>query len=132
MPFKRRRCLVPVSGFFEWRKPERTAFRFEVKDEPLFALAGLWDVWKNPTDETLLRSFTIVTTEANELMAEVHNRMPVILKPQDYARWLSRGEQERPPLDLLRPFDADLMVKHLAHPKVGNVRNQGREMLNSG
>ena len=131
IPFRRRRCLVPASGFFEWRKPERTAFRFTVKDTPMFALAGLWDAWKNPADGSWLQSFTIITTKANELMAEVHDRMPVILRREYYSRWLSREEDDRPPIDLLRPFDSELMVKELAHPKVGNVRNQGPEMLNS-
>ena len=131
VPFLRRRCLVPVSGYFEWAKPERTAFRFGVKDEPLFAVAGLWDAWKSPVNGQWLQSFTILTTFANTLASEVHDRMPVILEPRDYGRWLSRDDTGRPPLDLLRPFDSDRMLKQLAHPKVGNVRNQGADMLNS-
>ncbi|RRA50468.1 SOS response-associated peptidase [Acidipila sp. EB88] len=131
VPFRRRRCLVPLSGFYEWRKPERTAFRFGLKAEPLFALAGLWDAWQNPSDGSWLQSFTIVTTEANELMSAVHDRMPVILRPADYTRWLDREKTTQPPLDLLRPFDSDQMTQALAHPKVGNVRNQGPDMLNS-
>lgn len=128
-PFLRRRCLVPLSGFYEWRKPERTAFRFSVQETSLFALAGLWDAWKNPADDTWLQSFAVLTTSANELMAPVHDRMPVILRQQDYGRWLSRDDAQRPPTDLLRPFDPLLMEIAPAHPKVGNVRNQGPNML---
>ena len=131
VPFRRRRCLIPISGFYEWKKPERIAYRFGLQDAPLFALAGLWDAWKNPDDGQWLQSFTIVTTEANELMATVHDRMPVILRPADYGRWLSREVDDRPPVDLLRPYDADVMTQVLAHPQVGDVRNQGAEMLNS-
>jgi putative SOS response-associated peptidase YedK len=70
-----------------------------------------------------LETFSIVTTEPNELTAHVQNRMPVILKPSDYERWLDTGDQERPPVDLLRPYDADLMSAHVVDPRVGNVRN---------
>lgn len=131
VPFQRRRCLVPVSGFYEWKKPARQAFRFTVKDSPFFALAGLWDAWKDPTNGTWLQSFSIITTEANELMAEVHDRMPVILRRRDYVRWLDRDALEQAPEFLLRPFNAEDMESHLAHPQVGNVRDQGSEMLNS-
>ncbi len=130
-PFQRRRCLVPLSGFFEWRKPDKAPFRFFLPEEPVFALAGIWDAWQRPGDRTWLQSFSIVTTEANELMAPIHDRMPVILRPTDYFRWLRRDDPERPPVDLLQPYDADRMALAPAHPKVGNVRNQGAEMLNS-
>ena len=70
-----------------------------------------------------LQSYAIITTEPNELTATVHNRMPVILKPSDYDRWLLREDAERPPVDLLRPFDGDLMTAYEVDPRVGNVRN---------
>ena len=129
-PFNKRRCLVPADGFYEWKRlDEKTkqpfAFRM-VNDEPL-AFAGLWDAWKAP-DGSWLQSFSIITTDANELMSQVHTRMPVILKPEDYDRWLSR-ESDRPPRDLLRPFDSDRMVCTACNPKVGNARNNGPEML---
>ena len=101
-----------------------------MSDQPLFAVAGLWDVWK-ALDGSWLQSFSIVTTEANELMSQAHNRMPLILEPQDYRRWLSRDDREQPSFDLLRPFDSERMFMLPAHSKVGNVRNQGPEMLNS-
>ena len=131
--FKRRRCLVPADGFYEWRQLDartRQPFAFHMANNAPFAFAGLWDAWKAP-GESWLQSFSIVTTDANELMAPVHNRMPVILKPEDYERWLDRENEQTPPVDLLRPFDAGRMAAAPANPKVGNVRNNGPEMLNA-
>ena len=129
-PLHRHRCIVPISGYYEWKKPDRSAFRFDLgKSEP-FGLAGLWDAWKSP-DGNWLQSFTIITTDPNTVAEQVHDRMPAILAPRDYDEWLDRGEVERPPVHLLRPYDSAAMKIHHAHPKVGNVRNQGMEMLNS-
>lgn len=124
-PFRKRRCLVPADGFYEWKRitaKEKQPYAFGMATEQPFAFAGLWDAWKEP-DGGWLISYAIITTDANELMEPVHTRMPVILKPDDYDRWLSRDENERPPLDLLRPFDADKMEKHAVDPRVGNVKN---------
>jgi putative SOS response-associated peptidase YedK len=93
------------------------------------AAQRLWDAWKDGEGHWL-QSFSIVTTEANELMAQIpHPRMPVILHARDYDRWLDREETERLPLDLLRPFEAEAMEMYKANPKVNNVRNNGPEML---
>ena len=100
-----------------------------MRDDAPLAFAGLWDAWKGP-DGQWLQSFSIVTTEANELMSSVHTRMPVILHPRDYSRWLER-DSERPPLDLLRPFKSESMAAQPCNPLVGNVKNNGPEMLNS-
>lgn len=96
----------------------------------MFAFAGLWDAWKDPNGHWL-QSFSIVTTEANEVMSSVHTRMPVILHRRDYDRWLSREVTEQPPIDLLRPYESEMMEMGPANPLVGNVRNNGPEMLNS-
>jgi putative SOS response-associated peptidase YedK len=132
-PFKKRRCLVPASAFYEWKKLDaktRQPYAFTVPDASLFAFAGLWDAWKDGQGHWL-QSFSIVTTEANELVASVHNRMPVILHQRDYDRWLSREVTDQPPTDLLRPFESEDMEMRPANPLVGNVRNNGPEMLNS-
>jgi putative SOS response-associated peptidase YedK len=132
-PMKKRRCLVPASAFYEWKKLDaktKQPYAFTVNDGSLFAFAGLWDAWKDAQGHWL-QSFAIVTTEANELMSRVHTRMPVILHPRDYDRWLSREVPEQPPVDLLRPFDSDDMAMAPANKLVGNVRNNGPEMLNS-
>ena len=132
-PFKKRRCLVPADAFYEWKKLDaktRQPFAFMLDGGAPFAFAGLWDAWKSPQGDWL-QSYTIITTDANEVMAPVHTRMPVILEPRDYARWLSRDATEQPPLNLLRPFPAKAMERRLANPMVGNVKNNGPEMLNS-
>lgn len=133
-PFERRRCLVPADGFYEWKKltpKTKQPYAYLMRDGQPFAFAGLWDAWKNPANGEWLQTFAIVTTEANELAAEVHDRMPVILHPKDYDRWLERGEAHQPPVDLLRPYEAEAMKADTCNPAVGNVRNNGPEMLNS-
>jgi len=130
-PVRKRRCLVPADAFYEWPKDAtapRQPYAIEMKDGSPFAFAGLWDAWKD-AEGKWLQSFAIVTTEANELMAKIHPRMPVILRQGDYDRWLDREETERLPLDLLRPFDAEALVMHEANAKVNSSRNNGPEML---
>lgn len=130
-PFKKRRCIVPVNSFYEWPKagkPPKQPYSFELANGNLMGFAGLWDAWKDAQGHWL-QSFAIVTTEANELMASIHPRMPVILHSRDYDRWLDREETERPPLDLLRPYESEEMEVHEANPKVGNIRNNGPEMM---
>ena len=132
-PFKKRRCLVPASFFYEWKKLDAKTtqpYVISITDASLFAFAGLWDAWKDERGNWL-QSFAIVTTEANERMSQVHTRMPVILHRRDYDRWLSRQSEDPPPVDLMRPFESEEMHMAPANPLVGNVRNNGPEMLNS-
>jgi putative SOS response-associated peptidase YedK len=135
-PMKKRRCLIPADGFYEWPESEKLPYKgpkhpraFTLSDGSPMAFAGLWDAWREP-DGKWLQSFSIVTTEANELLAEIHPRMPVILHPRDWDEWLSR-EDERLPVHLLRPYEAEAMRSNPCNPAVGNVRNNGPEMLNS-
>ena len=97
-------------------------------------LAGLWDAWKEPKSspqqtDTWLQSFSIITTEANEIVAPIHTRMPIILAERVWKRWLGRDPEAPAPIDLLRPFDSDLMSLAPCNPLVGNVKNVGPEML---
>jgi putative SOS response-associated peptidase YedK len=127
-PFKKRRCLVPVSAFYEWKKLDaktKQPYFFTVPDTSLFAFAGLWDAWKDKYGHWL-QSFSIATTEANELMSEVHTKMPYILHLRDYERWLSREVTEQLPIDLLRPYESDDMETQPASWPVANVRNMVR------
>jgi putative SOS response-associated peptidase YedK len=124
-PFRKRRCIVPTDGFYEWKKitpKTKQPYAFALGNGQPLGFAGLWDAWKGP-DGGWLVSYSIITTDANELVAPVHDRMPVILKPADYDRWLSRDETERPPVDLLLPYDADKMTAYTVIPRVGNVKN---------
>jgi putative SOS response-associated peptidase YedK len=134
-PFKKRRCLVPASGFYEWKRIDpknKQPFAFDLLNGRMMAFAGLWDAWKDPANGQWLQSYTIITTDANELMAPVHDRMPVILHPGDYDRWLDRdSDPARAPIDLLRPFPADEMEAFEVSKDVGNVKNNSPELLNS-
>jgi putative SOS response-associated peptidase YedK len=111
----------------------RPVYKFEMPDGAPYALAGLFSEWRPRRGDPRppLNTFSIVTTEANELTEPIHDRMPVILHPRDYERWLTVYDESKPPVDLLRPFDSDAMRMTLANRAVGNVRNNGPEMLNS-
>ena len=100
---------MPVDGFFEWKaikgQKARRPYAIAMKEGAPFGIAGLWENWKEPATGEWIRTFAVVTTEANEMVAEIHDRMPVILAPGDYARWLS---DEPDPCDLMCPFPAGL------------------------
>ena len=106
--FKRKRCLIPATGFYEWKAVEgqktKTPMYIQLKTGKPFAFAGLWDRWESKEGSTIL-SCTIITTSPNELVGQIHNRMPVILNPENYSLWLETGE---PPLEklnqLLQPY----------------------------
>ena len=97
-PMRRRRCLVPADFFFEWKKLDaktKQPYAIAMKDAELFAFAGLWDSWKDKETGKALESYTVITTDPNELMKPIHNRMPVILHRQDYDKWLSPGDNHQ-------------------------------------
>jgi putative SOS response-associated peptidase YedK len=129
---KRRRCLVPVDAFYEWQKIDaknKQPYAIAMKDERLFAFAGLWDRWKDKQSGNWLDTYTIITTDPNELMEPFHDRMPAILAPSDYQRWLGLAEPPHLPIDLLRPFPAKEMKTWKVRKAVGNVRNNSPELL---
>jgi putative SOS response-associated peptidase YedK len=111
-------------------KPIKRVFAITTVEPGPFAFAGIWDSWKRP-DGSRLETFAIVTTEPNELIAQIHDRLALILHPRDYDRWLGipQSGDPRPPLDLLYPYDASKMKMTPANPAVGNWRNNGPEML---
>ena len=102
--FRKRRCLVPVNAFFEWsgEKGERVKWRIRLRDEPLFALAGLWEWWQDRASGEGVTSYTIITCAANSAIAPLHDRMPVILREGDYAGWLDASNEGQ---SLLVSFD---------------------------
>jgi len=105
--FRRRRCLVPVNAFFEWsgEKGHRIKWRIGLRDEALFALAGLWEWWQDRESAEGVASYTIITCAANAAIAPLHDRMPVILREADYARWLDAADGQ----PLLAPFDPEAL-----------------------
>jgi putative SOS response-associated peptidase YedK len=113
---------VPADGFFEWQKLDaknKQPWAIGLANDAPFAFAGLWERWKDKVTQQPLETFTILTTEPNELTAPIHNRMPVILAPRDYERWLEPADPAQLPVDLLRPRPADEMTAW----KVANVAN---------
>jgi len=133
-PFRRRRCLVPINSYFEWqmldpRKKTKQPWAIGLKTEEPFALGGIWERWVSPDKQTELESYSIITVEPNELLAPLHDRMPLMIAPRDYERWLEPGDPQRPPIDLLRPFDSDLMKIWRVKPDVGNVRNNRPDLI---
>jgi len=131
-PWKRRRCLVPADWFYEWKKiDEKTKqpYAISLKDGGLFAFAGLWDTWKDKATGDELLTYTILTTDPNELLETIHNRMPVILSREDYSRWMSPADPAHLPVDLLRPYRADEMKAWKVSRAVGNVRNNSPGLI---
>lgn len=127
----RRRCLVPADGFYEWRREGRvrTPMRFTLRSGEPFAFAGLWDRWLRP-DGTPLHSFTIVTTSPNSLLEPVHNRMPVILLPEDEAKWLDPANTDLTDLSaLLKPYPAELMDGYCVSRAVNSPVNDSLECI---
>ena len=129
--FQRRRCLVPVDNFYEWAKTAagKQPYAIALADRRLMALAGLWETWRSPAGERI-RSFTIVTTTPNELCAELHNRMPVVLKPQAWPVWLGEQPADVPQLkSLLAPYPSDEMICWPVSARVGNVKNNDPSLI---
>ena len=124
-PMKFRRCLVPADGFYEWRKSGKTRqpFCFAMNDAELFAFAAVWDGWRGPTG-SWIKSCAILTTTPNAVTSPVHDRMPVILRKEDYDLWLDPGMTNVEAVsDLLKPFDARLMRSHPVSERVNQVAN---------
>src|SRR4029077_15903931 len=131
--FKSRRCLIAADGFYEWKKLDaktKQPYAITMKDRSLFGFAGLWERWKDKASGEIVRSFTIITTTPNEVCAPIHDRMPVIVAPQDYGKWL--GADAADPvrlLHMLKPFSADAMMAFPVDAKVGNVKNDDASLV---
>ncbi len=128
--FKRRRCLIPADGFYEWQKlhDRKQPMYIHATEGRPFAFAGLWEMWQDP-EGTRLQTCTILTTSPNELMAPIHNRMPVIIEPEDFGLWLEPGPNPDQALHLLRPFPADKMAAYPVSTAVNNPRNDTAECI---
>ncbi|AJY76484.1 SOS response-associated peptidase [Paenibacillus beijingensis] len=124
-PLRRKRCLIPADGFYEWQKREdgKQPMRIVLRSRSVFSMAGLYETWLSPAGEKI-STCTVLTTRPNELMAPIHDRMPVILRPEDEALWLDRSVQ-RPEAtrQLLIPYPAEEMEAYAVSKEVGSVRN---------
>ena len=126
--FKKRRCLVPASGFYEWKKLDdgKQPYFIGMRDGSSFAFAGLWERWDK--GEAPVETFTIITGEPNSLVAQLYNRMPVILDPDDYDAWLNAADTAIPQA-LLQPFPAQLMTAHPVSKRVNNAKNDDAAVM---
>jgi putative SOS response-associated peptidase YedK len=130
--FQRRRCIVPVDNFYEWKKlhdgKTKQPYAIGLEGGGLMALAGLWENWKSPAEEWG-RSFTIITTTPNDLCGELHNRMPVILPPETWPTWIGEEPAEPDQLkSLLVPY-AGSMTCWPVSARVGNVKNNDPSLI---
>jgi putative SOS response-associated peptidase YedK len=125
--FKRRRALVPADAFFEWRREgkQKRPYLIRLKSGGPFAFAGLWSTWR-PQDGEEIVTYTIMTTEPNALLAELHNRMPVILGIEDHDRWL---DLDADPSAVLKPCPADWLEAYPVDKRVGNIRNNDPRLI---
>ncbi len=128
---KKRRCLILANGFYEWKKEEKgkTPMYIVSRDKAPFAMAGLYETWKSPEDE-IVRSCTIITTSANSLMEQIHNRMPVILPREAEAVWLDQSTEDDASLTaLLAPYHAEEMEAYIVSTLVNSAKNDFPECL---
>ncbi|MEM9167349.1 MAG: SOS response-associated peptidase [Planctomycetota bacterium] len=135
-PFRKRRCVIPASGFFEWqrlpggRKQPKYIYR---ADGDVLYFAGLWDRWVGPDGDETLDSCTVLTTDSNAEMREVHSRMPCILERSEVEAWvLDPSSEPDSPKRLLRPAADGVLAMHDVDPAVGNVRHDGPQLIESG
>ena len=130
--FRRRHCLVPMSGFYEWRKvgTGRMPYYVHLLNTDVFAVAGLHEFWPGRDGTAPIESFTVITTEANELMRPLHDRMPAILHESDYEAWLAPKDQDPAALRaLLAPYPAEEMRAYLVSPRINSAKNDGPELI---
>jgi putative SOS response-associated peptidase YedK len=127
---RQRRCCLPANGFYEWLRissKEKQPYNFGMIDDSVFAFAGLWERWRDPAGE-VVETCTILTTKPSALVAEVHDRMPAILKPEDYELWLDPGMTDAALVaDCLKPFDPRLMKKYPVSTRVSRTENDDPE-----
>ncbi|MBS1250729.1 MAG: putative SOS response-associated peptidase YedK [Chloroflexi bacterium] len=131
--YRRRRCLIPADGFYEWRKEPsqrgKTPYYIYLKNKNPFAFAGLWEIWHSPYGDEL-HSCCIITTKPNEVVKPIHNRMPVILAPEEYPLWLASEEKSPQELQLLLdPYPAGKMAAHPVSTFVNSPRNNSAKCV---
>jgi putative SOS response-associated peptidase YedK len=125
--FKKRRCLIPADGFYEWKKVlgGKIPYAIQMKDDSPFVFAGLWESWKDPATDKWLHTCTIITGEPNDLVREIHTRMPVILLEDRQGAWLA-GEAGK---EILTPFPANRMKAWAISPRVNSPKNNDPDLL---
>ena len=127
----KRRCLVPADGFYEWKKtPQgKQPYRIQTTDQEIFSMAGIWERWKDPADGQMVFTFSVITQGPNELMKDIHDRMPAILRPDQESLWLSEDLPPQELVDMIEPYPSDLMRAYPVSSRVGNVRNNDADLI---
>jgi len=127
--FRLRRCLIPANGFFEWKRSgrEKRPFYFQAHDENAFAFAGIWDTWN--IRGQVITSCAIITTPANEMVGQLHDRMPAILLPEVHHAWLDPRTSRVALLRMLQPFPASRMKMHPVSSNVNSTENDSADLL---
>lgn len=129
--FKQRRCIIPADGFYEWKKlGKKTSIphRFTLREGGLFSFAGIWDEYETVDGENQ-HTFLILTTQPNELVSEVHDRMPVVLTPETEKKWLNNYSSEEELLEILTPFSANEMLSYPVSTLVNSVKNDSPALI---
>jgi putative SOS response-associated peptidase YedK len=136
--FRRRRCIVPADAFYEWRRERDPASGRTIRSQPFairrldgepLAFAGLWAIWRNPQTAERLYSCSIITTQANELVGRLHDRMPVLLDVEEWDGWLAEETAAEALRRVLHPAPEEALDVYAVSPAVNNVRNEGPELL---
>jgi putative SOS response-associated peptidase YedK len=130
--FRHRRCIVITDGMYEWEplaNGRKQAYAIAMKSGEPMAMAGIWSSWNDPAVNIPLETYAVITTEPNSLMERFHKRMAAILRREDFDRWLAPTDGDNLPLDLLRPFDPDLMTAWPIGPDVGRTQNNRPDLL---
>jgi len=126
--YQKRRCILPVDGFYEWRatRQGRQPYAIAMKDRSPFGIAALWENWKDPTTQERVRTFVVLTTPSNDLVGRIHDRMPAILEPAGYERWLGL---EPDPRDLVVPFSSEQLAIWPISRRVNSPANDDERLL---
>ncbi|NNE98162.1 MAG: SOS response-associated peptidase [Pyrinomonadaceae bacterium] len=134
-PFRQTRCIIPSSAFIEWKKLDsktKQPYLIYIKDKPIQSFAGVWDSWTNRETGEVLESCSIITTEANDLVAEIHDkkRMPVFLHPEEYDEWLDPENHDTDQLErLFKPYPSEAMAAHKIGSKIGSPKHNSPELI---
>jgi putative SOS response-associated peptidase YedK len=132
--FVKRRCLVPVSGFYEWHRPNKgpkVPYAIHLADDSIMSLAGIWEYWQNTKAKQEVYSFSILTVAANALMEPIHNRMPVILNKNDEQTWLDPNNYDtKALLEFAKPCDSNILRAYQISTLVNSPKNNNQELLN--
>lgn len=125
------RCIIPMDGFYEWKRQGKSVvpYRIVTKDQSIFGVAGLYTEWQSPSNREVIKSFTIITLEANELVAEIHNRMPAILTRQHEHIWLSEEINEDEALHIIKPYPPQNMMLYTVSNEVNKVSSNHRGLI---